>query len=489
MSSGIETYDLIIVGAGPAGLTAAVEAQNLGKRVLILESDSQVGGISRTVQKEGYRFDLGGHRFFTKVKRVKDFWEQVLPPEDFLDRPRKSRIFYKDKFYDYPLKPMNALFNLGVIESFRCIGSYLIARIRPPKNQNNFEGWVAARFGWRLYGIFFKTYTEKVWGVPATSIQSDWAAQRIKNLSLSKAILNAFGFGRSKAEITTLIDTFKYPRLGPGMLWEKCAEIIESKGGTLILSNEVQKIQTESDGFVVKTANSSFKSKSVISTLPINKLPDILDCDNQNVLSASKLLRHRDFLIVALVIDSKIDFDDNWLYIHSSSVKIGRIQNFASWSPEMVVEGTNCLGLEYFVNEGDEIWSMSDSDLVKFASHELDVLNLVKKEQISKGYVVRVPKAYPVYDEVYKESLEIISNWIAEEHKSLIPVGRNGMHRYNNQDHSMLTAMLAVENLFLKQNHKLWQVNVDNEYHEEIVDNNNSGGRSAPTYLNIKTDK
>jgi protoporphyrinogen oxidase len=489
MSTKLESFDLIIVGAGPAGLTAAVEAQNLGKKVLILESDSQVGGISRTVHKDGYRFDLGGHRFFTKVRRVEDFWERVLPPEDFLDRPRKSRIFYKDKFYDYPLKPMNALFNLGVIESFRCIGSYVIARINPPKNQNNFEGWVTARFGWRLYSIFFKTYTEKVWGVPATSIQSDWAAQRIKNLSLSKAILNAFGFGRGKKDITTLIDTFKYPRLGPGMLWEKCAQIIEQQGGIIVLSNEVHKIQTESDGFIVRTADSSFKASSIISTLPINKLPEILGCDNQKVLSASKLLRHRDFLIVALVIDSKINFDDNWLYIHSSSVKIGRIQNFASWSPEMVIEGTNCLGLEYFVNEGDEIWNMPDDDLVKFASNELGSLNLVSTEKISRGFVVRVPKAYPVYDEMYKESLEIISNWISDECTALIPVGRNGMHRYNNQDHSMLTAMLAVENLFLNQNHDLWRVNVDNEYHEEIEDRNNSGGRSAPTYTNGKLDK
>ena len=486
MSAIQDEYDLIIIGAGPAGLTAAIEAQNLGKRVLVLESDNQVGGISRTVLQDGYRFDLGGHRFFTKVIRVKEFWESVLEPGDFLTRPRKSRIFYNDKFYDYPLKPLNALFNLGIIESIRCILSYLWARINPPKNQENFEGWVAARFGWRLYRIFFKTYTEKVWGVPATAIQSDWAAQRIKNLSLFKAILNAFGFGKRKMDITTLIDSFKYPRLGPGMLWEKCAEMIQERGGIILFSSEVTNITKLSNGFALKTPLGVYKSLCVISTMPINLLPSVLQCKNEKLLSASKLLRHRDFLIVALVVDSGINFDDNWLYIHSSKVKIGRIQNFASWSPEMVINGTNCLGLEYFVNEGDEVWNLPDEELIKFAKNELSKLKLVNIDFVTKGFVVRVPKAYPVYDDMYKESLEEIAGWIAHEYECLIPVGRNGMHRYNNQDHSMLTAMLAIENLFLGTKHDLWKVNVENEYHEEIESTDNQGGRSAPNYINEK---
>jgi protoporphyrinogen oxidase len=481
-------YDLIVIGAGPAGLTAAIEALNLGKHVLVLESDNQVGGISRTVVQDGYRFDLGGHRFFTKVKRVKEFWENVLEPRDFLTRPRKSRIFYNDKFYDYPLKPLNALFNLGIIESIRCILSYVWARINPPKNQENFEGWVAARFGWRLYRIFFKTYTEKVWGVPATAIQSDWAAQRIKNLSLFKAILNAFGFGKGKMDITTLIDSFQYPRLGPGMLWEKCAEMIQERGGLILFSSKVTSITKYSNGFSLSTPHGVYKGTCVISTMPINLLPTVLHSENEKLLSASKLLRHRDFLIVALVVDSDIQFDDNWLYIHSSKVKIGRIQNFASWSPEMVIAGTNCLGLEYFVNEGDEVWNLHDEELIKFAKNELSKLKLVDMDFVTKGFVVRVPKAYPVYDDMYRESLEEIAGWITREYECLIPVGRNGMHRYNNQDHSMLTAMLAVENLFLGTKHDLWKVNVENEYHEEIESKDNQGGRSAPNYINEKSN-
>ena len=481
MTENNEIFDLIIVGAGPAGLTAGKNAMDLGLKVLIIDSDIQVGGISKTVWRDGFGFDLGGHRFFTKVKSVEDFWASVLDASDFLDRPRKSRIFYKRKFFDYPLKPFNALFGLGIFETIRCILSYAWVRIKPPKDQTNFEGWVAARFGWRLYGIFFKTYTEKVWGISATKIQSDWAAQRIKSLSLAKAVFNAFGIGSKTEVITTLIDTFKYPRKGPGMLWEKCSQIIQNGGGILKLQEKVIKIEFDKI-YTVKTNVDSYHSNYVISTLPINHLPVVMACDDPKILEAAEKLKHRDFLIVAIVLDDINVFDDNWIYIHSPDVKVGRIQNFKSWSPELVKDGFACLGLEYFVSEGDSTWKMTDSDLIDFAKSELLKLKLVSEDQLKSGYVVKVPKAYPVYDENYQESLKIIKSWVNSNTINFATVGRNGMHRYNNQDHSMLTAMLAVENLFLGKNHDLWSVNVEEEYHEEKT--NNGSGRQAPKIIN-----
>ena len=474
-----KNFDLIIIGAGPAGLTSAIEAQKLGKKVLILEGDSQVGGISKTVTRDGYSFDLGGHRFFTKVARVEEFWNTILQPSDFLERPRKSRIFYKNRFFDYPLKPLNAFLNLGPLETVRCIFSYVVVRIFPPRNQENFEGWVAARFGWRLYRIFFKTYTEKVWGIPTNQIQANWAAQRIKNLSLFKAILNAFGYGKDSGDITTLINSFRYPRKGPGMLWEACADQFQESGGSIKLNELAVLITRFADTYSVTSRHGIYTTKDIISTLPINQLPKILGCEEAGVVKAAVKLKHRDFLIVALVVSNQVDFDDNWLYIHSENVKVGRIQNFGSWSPEMVLPGTSCLGLEYFVNEGDETWNMSDPELIEFAKQEIGKLELVDTENITAGYVVRVPKAYPVYDSEYENSLQEIAKWVQKYHPRIVPVGRNGMHRYNNQDHSMLTAMLAVENLYAAKLHNLWEVNVETEYHEE---KKGFTGRDAPFY-------
>ena len=317
--------------------------------------------------------------------------------------------------------------------------------------------------------------------ISATRIQSDWAAQRIKSLSLAKAVLNAFGIGGKKEVITTLIDTFKYPRKGPGMLWEKCSQIIQNGGGVLKLQEKVIKIEFD-DIYTVKTNVKSYHSNYVISTLPINHLPAVMACDDHLILEAAGKLKHRDFLIVAIVLDDINVFDDNWIYIHSPDVKVGRIQNFKSWSPELVEDGFACLGLEYFVSEGDSTWEMADSDLINFAKSELLKLKLASEDQLKSGYVVRVPKAYPVYDENYQESLDVIRSWVNSTTVKFATVGRNGMHRYNNQDHSMLTAMLAVENLFLGKDHDLWSVNVEEEYHEEK--NNNSSGRQAPKIIN-----
>ena len=469
-----QTESILIVGAGPAGLTAATELARQSIRCRVIEADSVVGGISRTAERNGWRFDIGGHRFFTKVPRVEAFWHSVLSDTDFMQRPRMSRIYYKKKFFDYPLKAMNALGNLGPVESIRCVLSYMWIRIRPPKDLSTFEGWTASRFGWRLYRIFFKTYTEKVWGVPANEIQADWAAQRIKNLSLLTAILNALSPKKGSKNVTSLIDRFQYPRLGPGMLWEKCAEDLIRSGSRVDLETKLVGVRRDQSGafaalLSVKSGEVEVQPVSkLISSLPLGELVLMMDPPAPvAVQAAAKGLKHRDFLTVALVLPDVNVFPDNWIYIHDPNVRVGRIQNFKSWSPHMVKDGYTCLGLEYFVNVGDDIWTRSDEGLVSLAKSELAQLGLVDCSKVVEGYVVKMPKSYPMYDARYQDNVRQIQTWIAESVPNIFPVGRNGMHRYNNQDHSMLTAMLAVENI-LGANHDIWAVNVDEDYHEEV---------------------
>jgi len=471
-------YEILIIGAGPAGLTAAWEAEKHGIKTIILESDKEIGGISRTVEKNGWRFDIGGHRFFTKVDEVYKIWDEILDKKDFLMRPRMSRIYYKNKFYDYPLKASNALFNLGIIEAIRCVLSYFYVRLNPPKNQDNFENWVAARFGWRLYNIFFKTYTEKVWGVDARTIGSDWASQRIKNLSLMKAILNAFQINKSGEIITTLIDKFKYPKYGPGMMWETAYRKLLEKNHKILLSSKVVSIDKNNDTYEVTIQSGEvFEAKNILSSMPLAHLPKTINPEpNNNIIASGKNLKFRDFLSVALVIDEEDAFPDNWIYIHDPGVKVGRVQNYGSWSPYMVKEGKTCLGLEYFVNIGDELWTMDDKDLINLAIKELEKLSLINKDSTHEGYVVRMPKAYPVYDLDYSKNIEKIENWLSKDHKNIFPIGRNGMHRYNNQDHSMMTAVLSIRNILLGETNDIWKVNVEEDYHEEV-----KSGRSAPT--------
>ncbi|NBO55613.1 MAG: NAD(P)/FAD-dependent oxidoreductase [Actinobacteria bacterium] len=463
----------VVIGAGPAGLTAAIEFNKKGRSCIVLEADDVVGGISRTVEREGWRFDIGGHRFFTKVGRVDEFWHSILSDDEFLRRPRLSRIYYNKTFFDYPLKAMNALGGLGVIESIRCVLSYAWVRIRPPKDTSTFEGWTASRFGWRLYRIFFKTYTEKVWGVPATTIQADWAAQRIKNLSLARAILNALSIRKGSTKVTSLIDEFKYPKFGPGMMWEKCAELV-TESGSLIEMNSLVTLITRDGGratsvmYLKNGLEYRIEAKSIISSMPISELIRIMQPPAPaTVLAAAEGLRYRDFLTVALVLPDKGVFPDNWIYIHDPEVHVGRIQNFGSWSPYMVKPGLTCLGLEYFVNEGDRLWTMSDADLKLLAIQELKSLDLVDASSVVEGFVVRMPKAYPMYDGTYQQNVMTIRRWLETEVSNVYPVGRNGMHRYNNQDHSMLTAMLAVENICGATNN-IWDVNVEEDYHEEV---------------------
>ena len=473
----MEKIKILIIGAGPAGLTAAWEAEKHNEKTVILESDSVVGGISRTVEENGWKFDIGGHRFFTKVDEVYEIWDEILEEGDFLLRPRMSRIYYNKNFFDYPLKPFNALSNLGVFEAIRCVMSYIAVRIKPPANQDNFENWVAARFGWRLYNIFFKTYTEKVWGVDANKIGADWASQRIKSLSLGKAIINAFRGENSGEVITTLIDKFKYPKYGPGMMWESAQEKLEKKGHKIIFKAKVTNIEKVDSGYIVTVNNSdTYHCEYILSSMPLAHLPKtISNPKDKKITDSGNDLHFRDFLTVALVVEEKYSFPDNWIYIHDPDVKVGRVQNYGSWSPYLVKDGKTCLGLEYFVNINDELWDMDNDDLVKLASNELSSLNLIGKDEVLEGYVFRMPKAYPVYDLNYSENVNVIKDWLNNSHPNIFPIGRNGMHRYNNQDHSMMTAVMSVRNIFGEKNN-IWEINVEDDYHEEV-----STGRAAPT--------
>jgi protoporphyrinogen oxidase len=470
-------HDVVIIGAGPAGLTAAYELVKRGVRSTVLESDDVVGGISRTVERDGYRFDIGGHRFFTKVEPVERLWHEILTDDEFLLRPRMSRVFYDGKYFDYPLKATNVLRNVGIVEAVLCVLSYLWARIRPPKDQTNLEGWVAARFGWRLYRTFFKTYNEKLWGVPATEIQADWAAQRIKNLSLFKAAVNMLDPRKNQTNVTSLIEEFQYPMYGPGMMWERCTELVEAEGTKVLMEHRVVGIKRDVDAqravaVVAESGGSTtdYPSTDVISSMPLSSLVRAMDPPApEPVHRCAEDIRYRDFLMVALVVPERVGFPDNWIYVHDPNVRMGRIQNFGSWSPYMVKDGNTCLGCEFFVTVGDEMWTMDDEGLITLATRELERLGLAVPSDVQAGYVVRMKKAYPMYDEFYQRNVAVLREWLDEHVPNVHPIGRNGMFRYNNQDHSMYTAMLTVENILDGTDHDVWEVNVEEEYHEEMA--------------------
>ena len=481
---------LVVVGAGPAGLTAGFEAARAGWRVTVLERDpSYVGGIARTVCHDGYRFDIGGHRFFSKNDEVTRWWKERLP-DDFIEVRRMSRIYYRGRFFDYPLKPWNALSNLGFFTSVACVASYAWARLFPTRPEKSLDVWVSNRFGRKLFNIFFKTYTEKVWGIPTTELSADWAAQRIKGLSLSKAVINAFRGKPAGDEtvIKTLIDTFSYPRLGPGQMWEKTSADIRAMGGVIEMDTKVTRIRHEGGRVVsLETRGGdgrvrSFSGDQFILSMPLQETVLALDPPlSAGAVAAARALRYRDFITVALVVEGENPFPDNWIYIHEPGVRLGRVQNFRNWSEAMIGRpGTTCLGLEYFCFAGDGLWTSPDSELIELGKRELAQLGLVKAEQVRGGTVVRVEKAYPVYSPGYQANVDTIRMEL-EKIGNLHVVGRNGMHKYNNQDHSMMTAILAVRNI--EGGHfNLWNVNSDAEYHEESAKDDRSG-RLAPERL------
>jgi protoporphyrinogen oxidase len=469
---------VVIIGAGPAGLTAAYELCKAGVPSVVLEKDDVVGGISRTVNYKGFLFDIGGHRFFTKVRAVDEMWREVLGDERFLRRSRLSRIYFNKKFFFYPLKATNALLGLGILNCVRMVTSYMKAQLFPKKPERSFEDWISNRFGRRLYETFFKTYTEKVWGIPCNEISADWAAQRIKGLSLIATIKNALLQNQATDNgeiIKTLIDAFDYPEKGPGQMWEMVATQISERGSELRMNSSVERLVWDGNRITaiettdVDGVNTLVEGTDFISSMPMRELVAKLDPPApKHVSEAAEKLGYRDFLTVSLIINKADLFKDNWIYIHDPDVKVGRIQNFKNWSESMVPDPSKtCLGLEYFCFEGDDLWTMTDKDLIDLASREIAALGLVNAEDILDGAVVRMPKAYPVYDDTYLQAVDTIRDFVTDL-PNLHLVGRNGMHKYNNQDHSMLTAMLSVKNI-LGANYDVWAVNVDNEYHEEIT--------------------
>jgi len=484
-----QAVDVAIIGAGPAGLTAAYQLTKLGYSVTVIEKDPvYVGGISRTVEHDGFRFDIGGHRFFSKSKEVVDLWNEILP-DDFIERPRMSRIYYEGKFYSYPLRGFEALMNLGIWRSAMCMLSYAKAKAFPTKDPRSFEQWVVNQFGHKLYSIFFKTYTEKVWGMPCDEMSADWAAQRIKGLSLGGAVIDglkrSLGLNKRRNDgmaVKTLLETFRYPRQGPGMMWDAARDKVLAGGNRVLMGTALHQIsQDQATGRWRVAARRgddmlTINAGHVISSAPMRELAGRIHPLPATLPNALDL-NYRDFLTVALMIRSDDLFPDNWIYIHDPRVKVGRVQNFRSWSPEMVPdEALACVGLEYFCFEGDGLWSASDDDLVALATKELATLGLADPATVVGGRVVRQEKAYPVYDDAYRTNVEEMRGELEARYPTLHLVGRNGMHRYNNQDHAMMTAMLTVRNIQAGERiYDIWAVNEDAEYHES----GNEGERAA----------
>jgi protoporphyrinogen oxidase len=475
--------EVFVIGAGPAGLTAAYCLTKEARSVLVIERDPvYVGGISRTVDYKGFLFDIGGHRFFSKSKEVVALWQEILP-DDFIARPRLSRIYYNGKFFSYPLKAFEALIKLGVFTSATCMLSYAYAKAFPVAPARTFHQWVRNQFGERLFQIFFKTYTEKVWGMSCDEISADWAAQRIKGLDLTTAVMNALtrslgphrkaGTKAGGDTVKTLIESFQYPRKGPGMMWEAAARKITAQGGRILMGRELVGLEFDAARKLWRIevatedgSRDSYTARHVVSSAPLRELVERIKPTPISLLHA-RALRYRDFLTVALMVRKDGLFPDNWIYIHDPSVKVGRVQNFRSWSPEMVPEGMSCLGLEYFCFEGDRLWDAPDGDLIALAKKEVAQIGLVTADEVVDACVVRQAKAYPVYDEEYRDNIAAIRLDLEGSYPTLHLVGRNGMHRYNNQDHAMMTAMLTARNILAGERlYDVWNVNEDAEYHE-----------------------
>jgi protoporphyrinogen oxidase len=464
---------VIILGAGPAGLAAAYSLTKHGHKPIVLEMSGTVGGMCRTVSYKDFLFDIGGHRFFTKFDEVQKLWEDILG-DQLLVRPRQSRIFYQGRFFDYPLRATNALKNLGLVESARCVLSYGRARMRGRGNEDTFEEWVSNRFGYRLFDIFFRSYTEKVWGIPTHEIGADWAAQRIKNMELSTAIIGALRrpidrVVGGQSDIASLIEEFHYPRRGPGQMYDEMAKLVIEQGGEIRhhckvvglehVDGKISQVRAICDGEEIK-----FDADHVLSSIPLTALVRGLS-PPEDVQRAAASLSYRNLLTVNLIADAPDLFPDNWIYVHEPSLQLGRIQNYKNWSPDMVPDPSKTsLGLEYFCSDDEPLWNMSDEALIELATKEMHATKLLKGARIIDGCVVRAPKAYPVYNRGYDQHLNTIVEHV-KRFSNLHPMGRYGMFKYNNSDHSILTALLSVENL-MGQKHDVWAVNTETEYHE-----------------------
>jgi protoporphyrinogen oxidase len=459
---------VLVAGAGAAGLAAALALARAGRPVVVAEQADGVGGLARTVERDGYRFDLGGHRFFTRVPEVRALWEEMLGAE-LRVRRRRSRILFRGRTFDYPITAGGALSGLGPVESARVLASYLAARVRPVRPEASLADWLVNRFGRRLFETFFRPYTEKVWGMPCEAIGAQWAAQRIRGLSLQSALADAFRRGSGGQR--TLATEFLYPRLGPGMLWERMRAAAEAAGADFRLGHRLLRLRH--DGAAVRQVELAgprgpvaLAASHVVATVPLRDLvPALEPALPPGVAQAAAALRYRDFLVVALVLEGPDPFPDTWLYLHDPGVRAGRVQNFRAWSPDLVPEAhRSCLGFEYFCSAGDELWLSPDPDLVRMALADLAAIGFGGAGRLVRGHVIRVRDAYPVYGEEFARHLAAIRAGLAPL-ANLQVAGRNGMHRYNNMDHSILTGLLAARNV-LGERHDLWAVNADETYLE-----------------------
>ncbi len=464
----MRTAPVLILGAGPAGLTAAYELAKNGVRAIVLERDGVVGGLARTVEHNGYRFDIGGHRFFTKSSYVEKIWKDVLG-DDLLVRPRLSRIYYRSRFFHYPLEPLDALRGLGPAEAVRCLASFVRAHLAPSLPEEDLETWVSNRFGRRLYEIFFRSYTEKVWGMRCHEISAEWGAQRIRGLSLATILSDALtGRLRPKESARSLARQFYYPRLGPGMMWSRMREIVEQLGVEVVLNAPVEEISWTPAGVTsVRAGGRCYASEQFISSISIRELIGRLSPEpDEELHRAMDDFQYRDFITVALIVRGGNLFPDNWIYVHDPAVAVGRIQNYGNWSRDMAPDpATSCLGLEYFCQQDDGLWSKPDEQLKAQAVRELDYLGLARSARVLDAQVVRVPKAYPVYNGAHRRGVAAVRAFLRTK-PNLQLIGRNGMHRYNNQDHSMLTGALAARNI-LGANYDLWDLEPDSGYLED----------------------
>lgn len=465
-----ESLGIAILGAGPAGLSAAHVLARAGRAGTVLEAEGDVGGIAKTVEFNGYRFDLGGHRFYTRLEPVGRLWRETLG-EEFLLRRRLSRIYFRGRFFNYPLRAEDVFRRLGPWESIRCALSYVGSRLRfRGVEPRTFEEWVISRFGRRIYDNFFRTYTEKVWGVPGSEIQAEWAAQRIQDFSLLKALLGILRLNR-RSPATTVIEEFRYPRLGPGQMWEAFRDRVEAEGIPVRVHRPCTTIRHRAGRAtsVVTESEGNRREHSVDGVVSTLALPDLIEAlepaPPPHVREAAQRLRFRNLCLVALMVEGGDQFPDNWIYLHDPATRAGRVQNFGAWSESMVPPEKSCLGVEYFCFPDDEIWRMSDTEAVQLATDELASIGLIDPDRVVDGLKVRVPRAYPMYDPGYREAVAEIRGYL-EHFSNLATCGRNGLHRYNNQDHSMATAILATMNLIDGGSRDVWSVNTRGEYLE-----------------------
>jgi len=471
----MKSKEVTIIGSGPAGLGAALELQkNNIKNILIIDAHDRPGGLSRTVTHEGNRFDVGPHRLFTKNKEINKLWNEILG-DDLKSVHRVSRIYYKNKFFNYPLKPFNALRNLGLIESSQAMFDYFLSHIQSNNKEiKSFEDWITSKFGKKLYQTFFKIYTEKVWGIYCKDISADWAAQRIKDLNLYKAVWDALKPTKNQKSVKSLIEIFDYPTYGAGMLYEKMADKISRQGGEFLFNTIVEKIslkngKVESISIKNKNGKSIIPVKTLFSSMPLPKAVKAMRPKaEKNILEATEKLFFRGHITVNLIIDGLKIFPDHWIYIHSPEVKMGRVANYNNFSPYMPADKeTTVIGVEYFVFENDETWNMPDEDIIEMAKKELDYINLIGKNKIIDGFVMREIDSYPVYFIGYADYYKTIKKFISA-FPNLQCIGRGGMYKYNNQDHSLYTGMLAARN-YCGSNYNVWNVNIDAEYHESLT--------------------